>query len=793
MSAIAPYFRDKVILITGATGFLGKPLVAKILADLPDIRRIYLLIREKPQGNGAARSAEDRLHAELFSSSAFDSLRAVHGHEFEAFVREKVAAVPGELGQDSLGVDPALYARLTHQVQVIINSAAVVGFDAPIDEAVRLNALSVKQVVAFARACRDAVFLHVSTAYVSSRDGGRIPEALHPPYRQIAESIRAATGQPVPPDLDSEIMDILERCRDIEAASLGAEMLKRFEREAAAGRRRAEGGASPRDMEAARLRWVRQQLVEEGIRRGKARGWPDVYTFTKALGEQVVAEDRGDLPTVILRPSIIESSIAEPEPGWLDGFRMADPIIVGYGKGRLKDFPGDPDVIVDLIPVDYVVNAILAALPRAHAEGGLTVYHVSTGSQNPLTLDAIYRISQEYFLRYPMRDKQGNPIPAPRWTFPSPRRFRLACRIKYHLPLAAAGWLLERLLPARWTGRWRRSVAALKAMADRLLYYVQIYGPYLTRHCCFENPNARALYGSLSPEDRKRFNFDVSQIDWRSYIQNVHIPGIKRHTLKLDLEDEEEAPEGRGPAQEESPLWRDAPAAIPLRDPSDGRRPAAFFDVDGTITRSIIVEHLAHFRWGTLSLPRRILWAMGFVPKLGYYYVLDKVGRSRFIPAFYRNYRGLDAARLRRWAREEYAERLRRKVFPEALEAIRAHKARGEAVVLVTGALDFVVEPLAEFLGAEAVLAMGLRQQADRFTGELAGRPLCDGEKARLIREYAATHTIALSQSYAYGDSLSDRPMLEAVGNPVAVNPDRRLRRLARRGRWAIRDWARRK
>lgn len=789
MSAIAPYFRDKVILITGATGFLGKPLVAKILADLPHIRRIYLLIREKQQGDGAARSAEDRLHAELFSSSTFGPLRAVHGHGFEAFVREKVAAVPGELGQDGLGVDPALYARLTHEVKVVINSAAVVGFDAPMDEAVRLNTLSVRHVVSFARACRDAVFLHVSTAYVSSRDGGRIAEALRPSYRQIAERVRAATGRPVPPDLDAEIRDILERCRDVEAASLSAEMLQRFEREAAGGGRRAEGGPSPQDMEAARLRWVRQQLVEEGIRRGKARGWPDVYTFTKALGEQVVAENRGDLPTVILRPSIIESSIAEPEPGWLDGFRMADPIIVGYGKGRLQDFPGDPDVIVDLIPVDYVVNAILAALPRAQAEGGLAVYHVSTGSQNPLTLGALYRITREYFLRYPMRDRQGNPIPAPRWTFPSLRRFRLACRIKYLLPLAAAGWCLEHLLPARWTPRWRRSVAALKAMADRLQYYVQIYGPYLTRHCCFENPKAQALYGSLSPEDRKRFNFDVSQIDWRSYIQNVHIPGIKRHTLKLDLEETEGASEVRGSAEEESPLWRDAPAAASLRAPDDGRRPAAFFDVDGTITQSIIVEHLAHFRWQTLSLPRRILWAMGFAPKLAYYYVLDKVARSRFIPAFYRNYRGLEAAQLRRWAREEYAERLRRKVFPEALEAIQAHKARGDAVVLVTGALDFIVEPLAEFLGADAVLAMALRQQADRFTGELASRPLCDGEKARLIREYAAAHAIALSRSYAYGDSLSDRPMLEAVGNPVAVNPDRRLRRLAQRARWTIRDW----
>ena len=96
--------------------------------------------------------------------------------------------------------------------------------------------------------------------------------------------------------------------------------------------------------------------------RARERGWSDTYAYTKALGERMTELSRGDLPVLIVRPSIIESSLREPDPGWIDGFRMADPIIAAYGKGRLPDFPLNPDVTADLIPVDYVVNATLTTV-----------------------------------------------------------------------------------------------------------------------------------------------------------------------------------------------------------------------------------------------------------------------------------------------------------------------------------------------------------------------------------------------------------------------------------------------
>src|SRR5262249_21852980 len=156
---------------------------------------------------------------------------------------------------------------------------------------------------------------------------------------------------------------------------------------------------------------LKDKLVQFGLQSARDRGWHDTYTFTKALGEQMLLKHHGGVPTVILRPSIIESSFAEPEPGWIDGFRMADPLILGYGKGFLRDFPGNPNIITDLIPCDHVVNAILAAAPRCAAERGFKVYQVASGESNPVQFRTIYESGKDYFAANPMRERDGTPIP----------------------------------------------------------------------------------------------------------------------------------------------------------------------------------------------------------------------------------------------------------------------------------------------------------------------------------------------------------------------------------------------
>ena len=114
-----------------------------------------------------------------------------------------------------------------------------------------------------------------------------------------------------------------------------------------------------------------KRLVEYGRTRARSLGWPDVYTFTKAMGERAVEElaAEANLPLSIVRPSIIESAYTHPFPGWIDGFKMADPIIRAYGLGQIPEFPGIPEGIIDIIPVDFVVNALLAVAANPPAAG----------------------------------------------------------------------------------------------------------------------------------------------------------------------------------------------------------------------------------------------------------------------------------------------------------------------------------------------------------------------------------------------------------------------------------------
>ena len=172
------------------------------------------------------------------------------------------------------------------------------------------------------------MLLHISTAYVAGRRTGRIAEAALPDI--------AAAEIAVVDDLTRAILEDGER-----------------------------GNADARE--------TRSRLVDAGMTRARSLGWHDTYTYTKALGEMVLAAHRGTVPTAIFRPTIIESSLRDPMAGWIENLNVCDPMIVEYGRGRLPDFPLRRETVLDVIPVDLVANALVALLPlRArHADDRL--------------------------------------------------------------------------------------------------------------------------------------------------------------------------------------------------------------------------------------------------------------------------------------------------------------------------------------------------------------------------------------------------------------------------------------
>jgi HAD superfamily hydrolase (TIGR01490 family) len=150
------------------------------------------------------------------------------------------------------------------------------------------------------------------------------------------------------------------------------------------------------------------------------------------------------------------------------------------------------------------------------------------------------------------------------------------------------------------------------------------------------------------------------------------------------------------------------------------------------------------------------------------------------------------------WSREEVEQVVREAleevvdpyIYQEALDLIALHQALGRRVYIVSSSPEEVVRPLAERLGVQEVIATRAETVDGRYTGNLEF--YCYHElKARRIVEVAKEQEIDLAGSFAYSDSITDLPMLEAVGNPVAVNPDRELRRVAEQRGWRIRDFRR--
>src|SRR6516165_3975071 len=373
--------RGKRFFITGATGFLGTALVERILRCVPDAE-ITVLVRP-----GRRADATARLAREVIKNDCFDRLRNELGDRFSDEVAQRVRAVAGDVGRDGLGLDDHGQAALA-AADVVVHSAATVSFDAPLTQAVEINMLGPSRVAgAMAETSSKAHLIAVSTAYVASTHQGEAKEELLSENRFTLD---------VP--WRDEVAFARRLRDDLQSESRRPERLKSFTKKA-----RAEVGAAGDHLIAARAEkmreeWVSEELVTAGTARALSLGWPDAYPFTKALGERALVEQfEGKVPITFVRPSIIESALAEPRPGWIRGFRMAEPIIVSYARGLLSEFPGVPEGIIDVIPVDLVVAAILAVAAHGPEPGRPRVFHVASGVRNPLRYGRLQELGQDFF------------------------------------------------------------------------------------------------------------------------------------------------------------------------------------------------------------------------------------------------------------------------------------------------------------------------------------------------------------------------------------------------------------
>lgn len=226
--------------------------------------------------------------------------------------------------------------------------------------------------------------------------------------------------------------------------------------------------------------------------------------------------------------------------------------------------------------------------------------------------------------------------------------------------------------------------------------------------------------------------------------------------------------------------------------PADRRtRAAAYFDLDKTVLATSTTFALGSpmRRSGLISTTAL---ARGLVAQLPYLLMgADEDKTTRLMNQLAQLSAGLERSKLMELVREALTTSIESAVYSEALDLIEAHHRAGHDVIIVSASIEEMVGPVAELVGADRAVATRMEvDEEGRFTG-LIERSLLHGAKVEALHEDAAAYGIDLSRSWAYSDSISDRPMLEAVGHPVAVNPDRELRRLATQEKWPVRDFER--
>jgi long-chain acyl-CoA synthetase len=536
------------LFVLGGTGFVGKVYVSMLLERFPEIGRVYLMVRSNADSAGRFRDA-------ILPSPAFDPLRARHGDRLDAFLAGKLVVVGGDIAEENLGLSEADASRIAEDVDVIVNCAGLVVFNPPLESAFKTNVTGIRNVLAFAHRLKRPALVHVSTCYVAGNRSGERRED----EPVVGSFPRRETGAEAL-DVEAEIRGCERLVARVREDAHEPAVLESFRRAARA--RLLEEARDPDDDKALRLgvarerkAWMRARLAEGGLERARAWGWPNVYTYTKALGEQLVAADRA-IVRCIVRPSIVESAESYPFPGWNEGFTTTAPLVQFALKGQSL-FPVRDEVVLDLIPVDSVAAALVALGAQACVEEPALVHQLCSSDLNPLRLGRVAILMGLYRRRRLGKGAGGA------------RLFdRIVARMDVRgigpdafdrvlMPVVAGATrgLAAVLRGAETAGplaaaarRGQTTVSGFARLLERAQDQLETFRPFIAdNRYVFRADNTRALFQRLVPEDRDLLRWSPETIDWRHYWLDVHCPGLERWVFP-DLE----AAERRAP----SPRWQ---------------------------------------------------------------------------------------------------------------------------------------------------------------------------------------------------------------------------------------------
>src|SRR5262249_44752688 len=298
-------YKDRKIFLIGSTGFLGKVTLSMLLHRFPNVGKVYLTVRARSQ-----EESENRFWNNIVTAPPFDPLRQLYGSALEGFIRDKVVVRGGDIAETDFGYTEEEAQAIADDIDVIINSAGNVTFNPTLESALRTNVVGTQNVIAFAKRMKRPCLIHISTCFVAGNRSGAVWEnddvIGYFPRKDELKGAQFSAQQEI-----QDCAKLSERARE---EAKDAMMVAHFREQAR--RRLNEEARDPDDPDAlglavARERklWIRNRLTDLGIERAKFWGWPNIYTYTKSLGEQLVAAET-KLVRSIVRPSIVESAIS---------------------------------------------------------------------------------------------------------------------------------------------------------------------------------------------------------------------------------------------------------------------------------------------------------------------------------------------------------------------------------------------------------------------------------------------------------------------------------------------------
>ena len=478
-------FAGKRVLVAGASGFLGKVWLAKLLHDLPEMEGLTLLLRRRGDA-----SAADRFRELLATSPVFDPLRTSPSDDLTRVAR-LVRVVEGDVALRDLGLEARTRAELVATTDLLVSFAGHTDFNPDLRDALAVNVDATLHLLDFVRECPDAAFLHISTCFVAGAREGRVPERLTP--------FETPLGTPFDPEAERRNLHEL-----IESSA-----------------RRARASSGPRPF--------RRALIAAGIRRAREIGWPNIYTFTKALGEALLVTRGAGLPITVVRPSIVETSVEFPRRGWAEGANTSAPLSHLLAS-PFRHLPVNERKRLDVIPVDAVARgttlAAAALLMRRHDP----VYQLATSAKNPLDLRRAVELTALAHRRH-FRQVRAfkHRLLARLEAVPVSRERYRRLSVPSQLRIVRA---INRASAALFGGR--RPLGRLERALRRVHDLIDLYTPFLLdNEPVFEADRVELLAAALPEAEREAFGYDVASLDWYDYWVHVHTPALRRWSFPL--------------------------------------------------------------------------------------------------------------------------------------------------------------------------------------------------------------------------------------------------------------------